>query len=283
MPVPVGVPAEKSEHEDLAEVLSNIGWGKLSSTRARLANSDATREFLDLGLGLLQDDLIMHTGPNFDEGERSRLFESLSRERILKRATELDPDQRKLYTANMFRHRWERKDRYTEDLISYLFRPGPQQRHMAEMEEGVTALMAEVSLKELIQHFAAAEVGAMLAAPNVRLQDIVWSALPNHPRVQSYTQAQYSNFMPMWAALYERVATAYGLTLRPGYTWLDIADLFNTVTEGAVVRARVNRVEAVLSNGAGILASSILAMMPSLLDGLPGDFGTLYITGISRT
>jgi hypothetical protein len=276
MPVTAGVPSDPSEQDDLSAVLGYIGWGKLAVTRAKLANSAATRDFLEIGLSLLQDDLLGNTGPNFDESERLRLFESLSRERILKRAAERDVERRNLYSANMFRHRWDRKDRYSEDLISYLFRPGPQHQHMVEMEQGAAALVVEVSLKELVQQLAAAEVGSMLADPRITLQAIIQVALPNHPHVRAFAQEQYDTLMPMWAALYERVAAAYGLKLRPTYTWLDVATLFNAAVEGALARARVERAEPTLSGGTGVLAASILAMLPSILEGMPGDIDSLY-------
>jgi hypothetical protein len=263
------------EGDDLAAVLSDIGWGKLATTRSRLANSDATREFLEIGLDILQADLLSHTGPNFDEGIRSRMFESLSRERIMRRAVERDPDQNNIYSVNMFRHRWDRKDRYTEDLISYLFRMSPQMRHMAEMEMAADGLIGRVSFRELVQLLAAAEVESMINDPVATLQMILQSALPSHPKVRQFTHALYGELMRSWAGLYERVTKAYGLSLKPAYTWFDVALLFNAVIEGGLSRARIERKEGVLSDGTGVLAGAILAMLPALLEGFPEDASTL--------
>jgi hypothetical protein len=274
MPVTASSPA--SEQEDLSSVLENIGWGKLATTRAKLANTLATREFLEIGLSLLRDDLLRHTGPDFDQGDRSRLFESLSRERIMQRATEMDPSGEKCFTVNMFRHRWDRKDRYTEDLISYLFRPAPSLKHLEDMIRAAEGGLAGASLKDLVYSLAAVEVHSMVNDPGVSLQTIVQTALPNHPRVQRFVQAQYDLLLPGWAKLYEQIAIAYGLTLKKGFTWLDVALLFNTVVEGALVRARVDQAEPVLSNGEGVLAGAILVMLPSLIEGIPDDCGTLY-------
>jgi len=176
----------------------------------------------------------------------------------------------------MFRHRWDRKDRYTEDLISYLFRVDPPLKHMREMEESAMVLMQSVSLLELVRLLAAAEVDSMLADPMVSLQTIVQAALPNHPRVRHFSRAQYDVLLPRWAELYQQVTTAYGLKLRDGLSWLDVALLFNSVVEGALVRARIDRHEPMLSNGEGVLAGAILAMLPGLLDGFPGDCGQLF-------
>jgi len=274
MPVTAGSPAP--DDEDLSSILANIGYGSLAATRAKLANTTPTRDFLEIGLTLLQDDLLRHTGPDFDQGDRSRLFESLSRERILARAAGMDPGKEKLLTVNMFRHRWDRKDRYTEDLISYLFRLGPQKRHVEEMAEAAGGLLTEASLKQLVQLLAAAEVEAMLADPLASLQTIVQAALPNHPRVRYFIQAQYDLLMPAWARLYEQITMAYGLKLKAGFTWLDVALLFNAVVEGALARARIDRAEPTLSNGERVLAGAILVMLPSLVEGLPADCSELY-------
>jgi hypothetical protein len=261
--------------EDLAPVLENIGWGMLAATRAKLANTSTTRDFLEIGLTLLQEDLLWHRGPDFDQGQRSRLFESLSRERILARAQELDTDQRKRLTVNMFRHRWERKDRYTEDLISYLFRPGFMERHFEEMAATARAAVADASLKELVESLAGAEVQFMLINPIISLQAIVQVALPNHQKVRHFIQAQYDFILPRWARLYEQISAIYGLRLRPDRNWLDVALLFNTAVEGVLLRARIDRAEPKLSNGEGVLAASILTMLPSLLEAPPGDLGTV--------
>jgi hypothetical protein len=200
----------------------------------------------------------------------------------MQQAAEMDPDGEKRFTVNMFRHRWDRKDRYTEDLISYLFRQGPQLKHMEDMAEAASGMLAEASLKELIESLAAAEVHAMLNDPIVSLQATIQAALPNHPRVQHFIQAQYDVLLPGWAKLYEQVAAAYGLTLKEGFTWLDVAVLFNTIVEGALVRARVDQAEPVLSNGEGVLVSAILIMLPSLIEGIPDDFGNLYPAAATR-
>lgn len=272
----------EEEPEDLSSVLENVGWGKLATTRARLANSPATRDFLEIGLDLLRSDLLGDTGPDLDQGERSRLFESLSRKRIVERAAELDQgnSKPKVLTVNVYRDRWDRKGRYTEDLISYLFRLGPQRRHLQDMAKGATAMLAKASFRELVQQLAAVEVAWSFADPLSSLQVLVQVSMPNHPKVRHFVQAQYSMLLPGWARLYERIAVAYGLKLKPGVTWLDMALLFNTVVEGALLRGRIDRAEPTLSNGEGVLAGAILAMVPSLVEAPSTDYANLRAIGL---
>jgi hypothetical protein len=275
MPVTAGV--SNPENDDLDPVLRDLVFGRLGQTRAKVANSPETREFLEIGLQLLRDDLIRHTGPDFETGIRSKLFESISRERILQRAEEADEGRqnKRLLTVNMFRYRWERKDRYTEDLISYMFRLAPQRGHLDEMDVASTQLVQRVSLAEFVCTLADVELRTMLDDPLVSVQTIVQNAMPNHPRVREFCQAQLDQLLPRWAELYEKVAAAYGLRLKSRYTWLDIAIIFNAIVEGELAWARV-AVRPVLSDGSHILASAILAMLPTVFEDAPSDLANCY-------
>jgi hypothetical protein len=252
--------------DDLGGVLRGIGMGRLASTREKLANTRETRQFLEIGVELLREDMLRHTGPDFDTGLRSRLFESVSRERILHRAAVVEPGHP--LSVNMFRHRWDRKDRYTEDLISYIFRLAPQRCHLDAMDAHSDRLMRLVGLEQFVRTMAEAEVTMLLEDPLLGVQAMIQSALPSHPRVREFCQAQNDQLLPRWARLYEKVAGGYGLVLRPGRTWLDVAVLFNTVIDGELAWTRVAG-RPRLSNGDHVLAGAILAMLPSLFDGVP--------------
>ena len=274
-----GNAASPDPDDDLAPTLRYIGMNMLAKTRAKLANSTETREFLEIGLALLKADLLEHTGPDIEQGDHSRLFESLSRDRIMALAEERDTEQTRLPGVNMFRHRWPRKDFYTEDLIAYLFRAGPQERHFEEMAQAGRALMKEVSFGQLVRLLAEAETEAITADPLSSLQAILQVALPKHPRVQEFSRAMYEYLLPRWARLYEEVGSSYGLRLAVGYTWDDMALLFNTVVEGAVLRARAEGGTPRLSNGEGILAGAIFAMVPALLANCPKDLDEIFPAG----
>jgi hypothetical protein len=147
------------------------------------------------------------------------------------------------------------------------------------MGDAAMALVPKVSFKELVQLLAVAEVEVILADPLINLQSIIQSALPSHPKVRQFSQAQYEIILTGWARLYERVSVSYGLRLKAGVTWPDVALLFNTIVEGVFVRARIDNNEPVLSNGEGILAGAIFVMLPSLVEPLPEDLSTLHAIG----
>lgn len=268
--------SDPGEDEDLSSTLRYIGGrDMLAKTRAELANSKETREFLELGIALLRADLLEHTGPDIEQGIHSRLFESLSRERIMSLAEEHDTGNGPLH-VNMYRHRWPRKDYYTEDLIAYLFRAKLQERHFEKMVRAGRTLMREASFGQLIRHLAAAETEAVAADPLANLQVFLQAALPRHPRVQEFSRAQYDYLLPRWAQFYEEVAGAYGLDLADGYTWDDLALLFHTVVEGAVLRARTEGRAPNLSNGEGVLAAAIFAIVPTISPNCPQDLDSVF-------
>jgi len=274
MAVTAGEPGKGDD--DLTGVLRHVALNTLAATRARTVNSQETREFLEIGLDLLRQDLLEHTGPDMDGAERSRLFESVSRERILKRAEQVDTNQTRLLSDTMFRRRWQHKNRYTEDLIAYLFRLDPQYRHLETMEAAAEQLVRTVSFGDLVRTLAAQEMQLTANDPLLALQSILQAALPRHPRVREFVTAQYELLLPRWAGLYERVALAYGLRIRTGLTWMDMALLFNAVIDGTLIRARIDGNAPALSDGSGVLSAAIMAMVPSLLDPPTSDVDQLF-------
>jgi hypothetical protein len=238
------------------------------ATRTRIANSPETRAFLDIGLLLLRDDLLDHRGPDLldDHDAGTRLFAGLSQARLIERAEheDLSMEHPKVLTVGMFRDRWRYKSRYTEDLIAYLMRPALLQRKLTVVRDAMAALPAEVSLPQLIREMSRVVLAATLDDPLWSLQTMVWVGLPNHPRVKTFLKINYEQLLTNWAVLYEQIAGRYGLELRPGCTWLDVAEMLNAVTDGARMRAKGMGSVASLSSGDSVVVGAIHAMLPGL-------------------
>jgi hypothetical protein len=261
---------EPDADDDLSGVLRYIARDAQAKTRTRLANSSETRTFLELGVAILRTDLLENSGSDLDLGERTKMFESVSRNRLIELAAESDSGTKmKLLGETQFRNRWVRKEFSVEDLIAYIFRLKPQERHIQEIANAATSLMESVSLGELIRLQAAFEVDAMLKDTLSGLQSIMEAALPNHPRVQEFVRAQV-------ASIYERVAAAYGLDVAPGVTFGDIALLFNSALDGIMFRARIEGAEPKLPNGQGALTGANFAMLPSLFVNCPQNLDECY-------
>src|ERR1700754_4795801 len=58
---------EMVSDDNLSAVLANVAADARTSTRERIANSPETREFLEIGLLLLRDDLLDHRGPDLQD------------------------------------------------------------------------------------------------------------------------------------------------------------------------------------------------------------------------
>lgn len=259
--------------DDLASVLSNVAADARPATRDKIANSPETRAFLEIGLLLLRDDLLDHRGPDMlaENDAGTRLFAGLSQARLIERSEQQDreEEQPRLLTVGMFRDRWRYKSRYTEDLIAYLMRPALLEQTMLAVRRAMAALPDDIPMPQLIRMMAGATLSGTLDDPNWSLQTIIWVALPNHPRVRRFLKGRYEYWISHWALLYEDVGRRYGVTMRPGYTWLDLAHLLSTVADGARVRAAALGSVAALSSGDNVLVGSIYAMLPSLLVDAP--------------
>jgi hypothetical protein len=172
-----------------------------------------------------------------------------------------------MLTVGMFRDRWRYKSRYTEDLIAYLFRPAVLDRQMLAVEDVSGRLAATTSFEDLIRQLTQTVLDLTLNDPLWSLQTMLRVALPNHPLV--HDAARYEQWLAKWAEIYDSLAKVYGITLRPQYTWLDVAELFNSVMEGARVRARALGRVVTLSSGENVAAGAIFAMLPGLVEGTP--------------
>lgn len=279
MPITASDPHPVEGSDDLAVVLRHVALDKLAVNRPRIANHPDTREFLEAGLQLLREDFIGFEGGELDGIERCRLFESISLSRLLQRIEEDDRhrDRPLLLTQAKYRERWRHKNRYTEDLIAYLFRVAPQLSYMQQVNAAVDALIVTESFAGLVRQLAQAELSMVLDDPLFGLHAIVEVALPNHPRVQEFLHAQQQILLPAWASVYERISVAYGLTLAPRYTWLDLAVLFNSLINGILTTARSSGGKVpILSSGDDVLAGGIFAMLPALFGASTLDFENLY-------
>jgi len=256
--------------DDLVSVLSNVAVDARPATREKIANSPETRAFLEVGLMLLRDDLLDHRGPDLlaDHDAGTRLFAGLSQARLVERAERegLQDERPLVLTVGMFRDRWRYKSRYTEDLIAYLLRPARLEQVMQETRVIAHALARDKTFPELIKAMSHAVLESTLDDPLWSLQTIMWVALPKHPGVQSFLKVRYEKWIAHWASVYEEVTVHYGVRLRPGYTWWDIAELINAVADGARLRARAMGSMATLSSGDDVLVGAIQALVGGLLE-----------------
>jgi hypothetical protein len=176
-----------------------------------------------------------------------------------------------LPTDGRFKQAWPHHARFVEDVISYLFRLSPQRARLQLIEQMLDRLPKDLTFHELIEQLAEIELAGAMEDRNTALQIVVQGAMPNHDRVRAYVTATYDEVLPRWAAIYEKVATLYGLSLRPGCTWLDMAIMFDALLEGLALRVRCQAEAPTLASGRPALPGTILALLHGLLAEYDGE------------
>jgi hypothetical protein len=257
-----------AEDDDLSEVLRHVRVSRLPATQRLWANSWQTRQFLNLGLRLLHEHHSQRGGQSGDRGEGIRLSTTLTPENLANKAQLVIADRVRADALGVVRWKetWGHQAAYTDDLIAYLFRPAPYLRRVEQVQGALYSSMIGLPLAELIRQGAAAEMASCLADPLIALQTLVQAALPYHATISRHATQLEDVALEVWARLYAELFPAYGLSLRLGLTWLDVAQLFATAIEGTLLRTRIRGREPALDGGDPMLAGSILALLPGLFD-----------------
>ncbi|MEU8984375.1 hypothetical protein [Streptomyces sp. NPDC048309] len=253
--------------EDLSGVFTNVKVHTLRVTQVKWATDWETRAFCDLALHLLyQHHLTDTSSPSLSH--ELKLFKNLGPEDLMRHASRLIPDAHQADRLDRQRwlDTWRHQAAFLEDLIAYLFRPGVVLRRVRQVQEELVAMAPALTLGDLIREGTEAELQSTLASPVVGLQTFIQAALPRQPRIQQAIHAIETTALDEWARLYGAVFPAYGLSLRPGASWLDMSRLFDALIEGVLLKARTLDHIPCLANGDNLLAGGIFALLPALCD-----------------
>lgn len=251
--------------EDLSQVFSKVKVHTLRETQVKWATDERTRAFCDLALHLLYEHHFAD-GARATLGGEVKLFRNLGPEDLMRHAARIVPDAREAEQLDRQRwlDTWRHQAAFLDDMLAYLFRPSVVQRRLAAVHEALVTMARQMTLAQLIREGTQAELQSTLAEPIVGLQTFIQAALPRQPQIQRYVHATETMSLTQWARLYEVVFSGYGLGLRPGVTWTDIARLFSTMIEGALLKARTHDHLPRVSGGDNTLAAAIFAMLPTL-------------------
>ncbi|MEV7842616.1 hypothetical protein AB0O50_01430 [Streptomyces cyaneofuscatus] len=166
---------------------------------------------------------------------------------------------------------WAHHHSYITDLIAYIFRSAPTLRRVKAMVGEFGRAAVDLPFGELIRVAAQAEIESALNDPILTLQGYLQAALPRQPKIQAAVRQIEQEMLTEWAVLYETVLTGYGLPLRPGVTGRDVAELFDTMIEGVLLRARSGGSVPETSNGQDLFTAFLLAMLPALCNVSPEE------------
>ncbi|WP_406279056.1 hypothetical protein OHT93_38655 [Streptomyces sp. NBC_00191] len=228
--------------------------------------------FLDLGLHLLYEHHFAGASHRSVTSE-IKLFRNLGPEDLMRHAALLIPDPAAAEQIDRQRwlDTWHHQSAFLEDLIAYLFRPAITVGRVRDVQVLLLAEAPGLTLGQLVREGTTAELRSTLDDPTVSLQTFLQAALPGHPLIREATETIENALLGMWASLYAAVFPAYGIELRPGFSWGDMARLFDTAIEGALLKARLHGDVPCLDNDDNVLAGAIFAMLPGLCDVAVGD------------
>lgn len=140
-------------------------------------------------------------------------------------------------SVGMIYHYWETQEDYRADLLDELFSP---QRYAPTTVPDLFATLGHGAgpIDELIRLGAEVEFRALRDNPELRLLMATWAA--DDPMANPKIAAQYDAVAARWASVYETVFDAYGLEIRPPFTFHTMALMVTAMGEGLAVRSRLD-------------------------------------------
>jgi hypothetical protein len=247
----------KDQDDDLSEVLRNVRVNRMPATRRTWANSWQTRAFLHLALRVMfENQLADATKASYGPP----IWGVLRPDRLAGRARELFQDDATLdgLSTERWRETWGHREAFVEDLIAYLFRPGPSVTRLEGLRGWVIAPDG-VPFSGFMAGLTVAEYQAVSANPLYGLQLWLTAAMPTHRAVALHARALESSTRPIRAELYQRIYSRYDL--RPqGVTWGDVADVYAMVLRGMYLRGRMQGEAPLMEDGEPTLVASLLGL-----------------------
>jgi hypothetical protein len=256
--------------EDLSTILTGLRPEARAHTRAEWANRTTTREFLTVGLHLLYR-RHFHTAPDETVDPTVVLFPRLSPEDLVRHAGTviLDRSRADELTKTLWSFTWARQNNFMKDLIAFLFRPGPYVMRIRRCQDAMLDMIESgMPLDTFIRKGVELEISANLTDPLVALQAFVETALPNNPTIRDHARRLDELIIDLWARQYQQVFPAFGMQLRAGRNWHDLARTLTVVAHGLLIRARVALADDLdrVSNGDDVLAAALLDLLPAYFE-----------------
>lgn len=174
-------------------------------------------------------------------------------------------------SVGMLYHYWETQEDYRADLLDELFSP---QRYAPTTVPDLFDILGQGSgpIDELVRVGAEVEFRALRDNTELRLLMATWAA--DDPDANPKIAAQYEAVAARWASVYEMVFDAYGLEIRPPFTFRTMAVMVTAMGEGLAVRSSLDPSSVpddLVRDPAGddprewgLLGCAFLALLPAL-------------------
>jgi hypothetical protein len=264
---------------DLSRILTRLmsresSTRKTQEARKRLANHPLTREYLDAGLRLLTEQFKeVHDEPD-DQMWRSPspFFSWLSEQKVI---DEVSRTGRQRGNQGTFSDRWPYRDFYVEDLLSYSLWVAHAAESATIAHEAYSEIAGLRSFSEILHEAAYCVSRAKLANGSSRLTMITAAIADRYPELKHMMGESYRVVDEEWIPIYEALYQAEGLSLRPGVSFQDIADILSAVSGGLAVHAICDPDRQFVDHDArkSLLGKTAIGLLMAFAD--PGDGLTL--------
>jgi hypothetical protein len=241
--------SELSQDDDLSNVLKRLmspesGTRKTRDARKRLANDPITRDLLEAGLRLvtrqLQDSKVFSDASKVEAEnyeETIAFFEWITYKNVVAEA-----EREGIHDANLgkIRDRWPFKDRYVEDLLAYSLWVKHLAPNIQAAADSANELGSSEDLVEAIHKSAYREVQTTLGNSYFPVSLMTTAIGDRYPYLREAMGKSYDLLHQHWVPIYQALFEAYGLSLRKGVSYEDLADILSALSEGLAVRVRAD-------------------------------------------
>ena len=223
---------------DLATVLRRVtdpdtGTRKTAAARERLANDDITRELLEAGLRVLEEEFgysATHAPP---PGGSSRFFDFLSAARV---TAEVRTAGNLMATPAHLRDRWPYHAHFVDDLLAFGLSRHHWLAHVAEADRSLEILESAEDLETAAREIAYLNVIRLQQLPTYRLTVLAATVAAARPELRVVLEGVYAYLCDGWSELYRRLLARFGLRLREGVTLDEMTGMLIALAEGLGLR-----------------------------------------------
>jgi hypothetical protein len=255
---------ESGRSEDFPQVFAHVRPDV--ADRAEWTQDWRTHTFAGLALHLLYRKTVGYQGDRPIIRANEPCSDNWGRD-LQRHAERVIADQKQAaaLTEQRWNETWSSADEFLSDCFAYLFRPQPDERRTSAVQKRLIEIMrTKPPLGAFVREGVALEIKSLLADPLTALQTAVQATFPNRRDVRQYLERLDGIPIKRWASLYAFIFPLYGLRLRPGTDWFDVALIFTTAADGVLLRTRCRDRGERLTEGSDVLSRIILGMLPDL-------------------
>lgn len=249
--------------KDLSAIVTHLSRIR-PKNRARLANSDLTRAFLNSALALADE--AFHVSSSLHAADTGSAA-YLSRPKVLDRTKADFPEL--VPTEAKFRDRWAGQQDFLADFVSYALDCRQRRMRWALQDCLRDLLESSPNFSTALYRFADEAAKLVVDLPGYRIQLLATASAAIDPDVSEAIERMYKSFSATWMELYRLLTASFGFKLRTGVNIDHFTVLLVSTIEGVGLRLLAGLQEPVPRQGErkiSIPGTAALALFMALTD-----------------